>query len=450
VDTPDHDSTQADAWLLGNRYRVRDRVGTGGMADVFRAHDELLGRDVAVKVFRSLGPDDEAGKAERRDLELQALARLSHPNLITLFDASLDDRPAYLVTELIDGPSLADRIGSGPVPESEVRAIGIQIADALAYVHAQGMVHRDVKPANILLGTDVTTHDQPRARLSDFGIVRLLDSDRVTAADLTMGTASYLAPEQASGGDVDPGADVYSLGLALLEALTGMRSYEGTPMEAVLARLANPPQIPGDLPAPWPDLLTAMTATDPAQRPTPGAVAQILREDSAAPIAAAAAMSATTAAIPRVATEPANQPVMPIAAGGYLAGVDEGIVEERARRSGGLLLAAAVAIALILGSGYFIVTGSSSGDSTRPGVVPTKTSTSHTPTHRRNTTAVSVQTTARLTTAAVHTTQPQPSTSAAPTPTSAAPPSSSVPPTTSAAQTSTAAATTTAAAIETP
>ncbi|MDT4937059.1 MAG: eukaryotic-like serine/threonine-protein kinase, partial [Pseudonocardiales bacterium] len=240
-------SAEADrpGWVLSGRYRVHERLGSGGMADVFRAHDELLGRDVAVKVFRTLGPAEEAGGPERQERELQALARLSHPHLITLFDASITDRPAYLVMELVDGPSLAARLTDGPLPESEVRAIGSQIADALAYVHAQGMVHRDVKPANILLGTDGIAGDGVgRARLSDFGIVRLLGTERLTAADFTLGTASYLAPEQARGGDVTPAADVYSLGLVLIEALTGTRSFDGTPVEAVLARLSRSPDVP--------------------------------------------------------------------------------------------------------------------------------------------------------------------------------------------------------------
>ena len=154
-----------------------------------------------------------------------------------------------------------------------MREIGIQLADGLAYVHAQGMVHRDVKPENILLGIDRSDDDHTvRARLSDFGIVRLLGTERLTSVNFTLGTASYLAPEQARGSAVDPPADIYSLGLVLLEALTGQRMFDGPPLEAAMARLSQRPQVPAGLPEPWPGLLYAMTEFDPAARPTATAV----------------------------------------------------------------------------------------------------------------------------------------------------------------------------------
>jgi tRNA A-37 threonylcarbamoyl transferase component Bud32 len=276
------------------------------MAEVFRAHDELLARDVAVKVFRTpLATADPGSGEERQRIELQALARLNHPNLITLFDGSVAgvDGSAFLVMELVNGPSLAASVAQGPVPEPAVREIGIQIADALAYVHAEGMVHRDVKPANILLGTDRSAGDMTvRARLSDFGIVRLLGSERLTSVDYTLGTASYLAPEQARGADVGPVADVYSLGLVLIEALTGIRSYDGPALEAVLARLDHGPEVPEHLPPPWPALLASMTALDPDERPSAEQVAAMLRTGSApsavsSPAAQAAAAAGAVAAV---------------------------------------------------------------------------------------------------------------------------------------------------------
>src|SRR4051794_13658433 len=225
----------ADGWVLGGRYRIVDRIGVGGMAEAFRAHDELLDRDVAVKVFRTQmdDPDSSQNAATRRELELQAMARLNHPNLVTLFDGSVaGDGPPYLVLEYVPGPNLATRLRSGPLPEPAVRELGAQMADGLAYFHAHGLVHRDVKPANILLeGEDGTG----RARLSDFGVVRMVGRPQMTSADLTIGTAYYLAPEQARGSNVGPEADVYALGLVLLEALTGVRPFDGPMHEALAA-----------------------------------------------------------------------------------------------------------------------------------------------------------------------------------------------------------------------
>jgi eukaryotic-like serine/threonine-protein kinase len=352
--------------MLGGRYRVLDRIGVGGMAEVFRACDELLARDVAVKVFRALpaAPDTASGVG-RQEIELRALARLNHPNLITLFDGSIgeSDARAYLVMELITGPTLAARIADGPLAEPQAREVGIQIADALAYVHGLGMVHRDVKPANILLGTDTTHGDMTvRARLSDFGIVRLLGSERMTSVEFTLGTASYLAPEQARGSDVGPAADVYSLGLVLIEALTGVRSYDGPPLEAVLARLKHGPDVPDDLPPPWPTLLAAMTATDPAARPTATQVADALRGTGArlvpsllpatavgggeAATVGFASVTAASEATAAAASPTATRPVHPQAA--------------RRRRGGGLILAAVVFVAIVIVGAFLLLRPGSS------------------------------------------------------------------------------------------
>ncbi len=374
---------QPAQWLLGGRYRVLDRLGAGGMAEVFRACDELLDRDIAVKVFRS--PIDEPGNAtsaQRRAVELRALAQLNHPNLIALYDGSLaDGATGYLVMELVAGPNLAARLRTGAVGEPEARVIGAQVADALAYVHARGMVHRDVKPANILLGTDGGAEEfGVRARLSDFGIVRMLDDARLTAAAFTLGTASYLAPEQARGGDVGAAADVYALGLVLLEALTGERSFDGPVHEVLAARVSQAPLIPTTLPEPWPGLLAAMTATDPGARPAAEQVARSLRHSRPVTMPAPITPAAAFAAVPvgaGMALAGAGTPADALTPGPP---ADGGYAGPAPRRTPYGLLAGALLLLAVLGIGAFLLVGQTgtaqpgtgSGTKPSPAAPPTK------------------------------------------------------------------------------
>ena len=254
---------------VGGRYRLEGLVGRGGSAEVWRAEDEALGRSVAVKLVTASGGED----AGRVGAEARLLARLSHPGLVPVYDAGTDEagRP-WVVMELVVGETLADAIARGPMPSQRVAEIGRVLAEALAYVHAQGLVHRDVKPANVLLG------DEGRVRLTDFGIARLVDAAHVTATGLTVGTASYLSPEQVIGSHVGPLSDIYSLGLVLLECLKGEREYPGSAVEVALARLNRPPRIPASLPAGWPGLLEAMTSRESGPRPTAsGAAAELGR-----------------------------------------------------------------------------------------------------------------------------------------------------------------------------
>jgi len=364
-------SAPDSGWVLAERYRVLEILGSGGSADVFRSRDELLRRDVAVKVFRTIVDlDGNPGGSERQAIEVQALAGLSHPNLITLFDASIAGSPAFLVMELVDGPSLAERLSAGPMPEADVRDVGAQIADALSYVHAQAMVHRDVKPANILLGVDGTAGPGTSwARLSDFGIVRLLDSARMTSLELTVGSASYLAPEQLRGADVGTEADIYSLGLVLLESLTGIRSFDGPPIEAAMARLTRSPEIPTTLPMPWPALLAAMTAAEPTARPNAAQVADALRNDQFEPGSVPVALS------PGAATDALMPNIGGLASAGstaVLALPDAAKhAQPRALRRRGLLVPVlALALAAIIGSAGWVLAQPASQTRTPPAVAP--------------------------------------------------------------------------------
>ncbi|MFC5065239.1 serine/threonine-protein kinase [Actinomycetospora atypica] len=319
--------------VVGGRYTVGDLIGRGGAADVYRARDELLGRDVAIKMFGAGGevvaaanaeaagervgptvgapapaPDDsvpgdpadgdaarygrgepvsrpsgppaelvgdlEEGSDARNRREVLTLAALSHPGLVTVYDVGDDHGRAYFVMQLIEGDTLAQRIRRGPLPLGDVVALGAALADSLGYVHRRGVVHRDVKPGNVLLDAD------GRAHLSDFGIAAVRDAAPVTAAGMVIGTASYLSPEQVRGESVSPAVDVYALGLVLIECLTGRREYPGNALEAAVARLHRRPVVPSQLPDSLRTLLVAMTADEPGARPDADEVLAAMRSVS--------------------------------------------------------------------------------------------------------------------------------------------------------------------------
>ncbi|WP_460108227.1 serine/threonine-protein kinase [Streptomyces sp. YKOK-J1] len=267
----------ASAHVLSGRYRLGARIGSGGMADVYEGLDTRLERPVAVKVFRpGPGPQTE----DRLTAEAVLLAGLQHPGLVTVYDSGREDDRTYLVMQLVEGPTLHSLLGGGTLPERRVTALGASLARALAHVHRADIVHRDVKPSNVLLDSAGEPH------LADFGIARLADATRQTAPDVLTGTAAYLAPEQVEGGYVGPPTDVYALGLVLLECLKGGLEYPGTPLEAAVARLLRAPEIPTWVSPDLAALLRAMTAKDPEARPDAGQCARTLAalDDSGAPV----------------------------------------------------------------------------------------------------------------------------------------------------------------------
>lgn len=255
--------------LLADRYRIEAVIGRGGMATVYRATDEALGRTVAIKVFREELAD--ADDVRRQQEEIRLIAGLNHFALVTLFDAVADDSSgehgrAFIVMQFVDGTDLRDRLARGSLDPRTTAMVGADLAEALAYVHHRGVVHRDVKPANILLPHREQEATGPQAMLADFGIARIVDGTRLTATGSVIGTANYLSPEQAVGGAASGATDVYSLGLVLVECLSGEKVFPGSALESVSARLGSDPVIPDRFGAEWAAVLRAMTLREPSSR----------------------------------------------------------------------------------------------------------------------------------------------------------------------------------------
>ncbi|ANY06521.1 serine/threonine-protein kinase [Pseudonocardia sp. HH130630-07] len=262
--------------LLGGRYRLEGLIGQGGMADVHRATDTRLNRPVAVKIF---GAADDPTADQRFEQEAQVMANLRHPGLVAVHDFAVESDRAYLVMELVDGPSLRDVIAREDLPPDDIRRIGTEVAQTLAYVHGQGVTHRDVKPSNVLVDSD------GRARLADFGIAAVLGADGHTAAGEILGTPAYLSPEQVQGREVGPPTDVYALGLVLLEAWTGRQEYQGEGLAGAAERVRRPAVVPSDVPEPLRTAIAQATAIDPQRRPPAHVVSEMLAEPAPAAVA---------------------------------------------------------------------------------------------------------------------------------------------------------------------
>lgn len=270
--------------LLAGRYRPLRLLGTGGMARVFLAEDERLGRRVAVKRLHADSPE-EIGRRFQREARLGA--SLNHQNLVGVYDVETDGESVLIVMEYVEGTTLAAELRDGPLGSARVAAVVSDVAAALDAVHSKGIVHRDVKPANVLIRTDGV------AKLADLGIATLVEGTSITVSGTVLGTASYMAPEQLEGMEIGPGADIYALAAVAFEALSGRKARVGeTPMQVAHSVTHDPPP---DLRDAWPDAPPAVAAAlargmalrpeDRQQRAGQLAaeLAAGLREDDAAP-----------------------------------------------------------------------------------------------------------------------------------------------------------------------
>jgi serine/threonine-protein kinase len=286
--------------LIAGRYELEELVGSGGMSSVFRARDLQLDRRVAVKILLERYAGDPE-YLERFRREARAVARLSHPNIVTVIDRGDDDGRQYIVFEHVDGENLKELVvRSGRLPVRRALELALAIADGLAFAHEQGLVHRDVKPQNVLLSSE------GEVKVTDFGIARSLHVDHgVTQTGTVLGTSEYLAPEQASGQPVSPATDEYSLGVVLWELLAGDVPFTGENFVAVALKHVNDP--PPSLRTVRPDVSPRLAATveralakDPAQRfPSMAALARELRAclaelDGPAPVEDERAMTLVT------------------------------------------------------------------------------------------------------------------------------------------------------------
>ena len=252
--------------IIADRYVLKAPLGRGGMGAVWRAHDAVLGREVAVKevAFPPTMPEEERRPAQARVMRAaRAAARLNHPGVVTLYDVVKDRGGTFIVMELVEAPTLADLVREqGPLPVERVAEIGAQVASALEAAHAAGIVHRDVKPGNVMVP------DRGTAKLADFGIASLQGDPQLTSTGLVIGSPAYMAPEQARGEESGPPADFWALGATLFYAVEGEPPFDrGTSIATLAAVVNEPPREPRRAGALTP-LLAALLAKDPGSRPS--------------------------------------------------------------------------------------------------------------------------------------------------------------------------------------
>lgn len=355
----------APAETIAGRYELENVLGRGGMGVVYRGRDRLLDRVVAVKVLPAQFASDTI-LVQRFEREARAVARLNHPNIVSIFDTGRDGTVRYIVMEFVSGESLAQRLSErGALPVSEAVGIAAQIADALAAAHAAGIVHRDIKPANVMIQPDGA------CKVLDFGIARAAAEAAMTQDASMLGSVLYMAPETALGQTADARSDIYSLGCVLYEMLTGELPFWGEVPAAVISQhVSAPPQPPRELAPSIPVALDAlvirMLAKDPAGRPRDAsAAAAALRASLRTPPAPAAMEEvalAPTVVAPRAEAATRAEPPPP--------------PSERSRFPAGLV-GAAVLVALLVGVGIALAASSGSNHGTTSSATTASSTSSH-------------------------------------------------------------------------
>ncbi|HEX2272697.1 MAG TPA: serine/threonine-protein kinase, partial [Acidimicrobiales bacterium] len=265
---------RASGYVVADRYELREQLGRGGMGVVWRAFDTLLQRPVAVKTLQipPLLEDAEREALRQRVLrEARAAARLNHPGVVTIYDVVEDADAPVIIMELVDSPTLAELVRRhGPLPPQRAAAVGSEVLDALVAAHAEGIIHRDVKPANVMVP------ERGRVRLSDFGVAALLDDPLVTTSGAVAGSPSYMAPEQATAEARGPASDLWSLGATLYYAVEGQPPFDRGTAIATMTAIVNEPHRPAARAGPLGPLIDRLLAKDPDHRPGADEVRRLL------------------------------------------------------------------------------------------------------------------------------------------------------------------------------